>query len=62
MLDLLTEALGGAARDEVRVAAALRLGVRLQPAAGVGTRAMPPTYSGENNSVELRGSWGVPVG
>jgi len=51
MLDLLTEALGGAARDEVRGAAALRLRVRLQPAAGVGTRAMPPTYSGASNSV-----------
>ena len=51
MLDLLTEALGGAGRDEVRGAAALRLRVRLQPAAGVGARVMPPTYSGENNSV-----------
>lgn len=51
MLDLLTDALGGAGRDEVRGAAALRLRVRLQPAAGIGTRAMPPTYSGDNNSV-----------
>ena len=51
MLDVVIEALGGAGRDEVQGAAALRLRTRLQPAAGVGTRVMPPTYSGENNSV-----------
>jgi CRISPR-associated protein Csb1 len=51
MLELLTEGLGGAGRGEVRGAAALRLRVRLQPAAGLGTRLMPPTYRGEGNSV-----------
>ena len=51
MIELLTEVLGGAGRDEVRGAAALRLRVRLQPAAGPGARVMPPTYSGQNNSV-----------
>jgi CRISPR-associated protein Csb1 len=51
MIELLTEVLGGPGRDEVRGAAALRLRVRLQPAAGLGARVMPPTYSGQNNSV-----------
>ena len=51
MLELLTGVLGGAGADELRGAAALRLRVRMQPAAGPGTRLMPPTYSGENNSV-----------
>jgi CRISPR-associated protein Csb1 len=51
MLELLAQALGGAGGDEVRGAAALRLRVRLQPAAGPGARVMPPTYRGQNNSV-----------
>ncbi len=42
---LLTGALGGAGSDDVRGAAALRLRVRLQPAAGPGARLMPSTYS-----------------
>lgn len=51
MIELLAGALGDAGRDEVRGAAALRLRARLQPAAGSGARVMPPTYSGQNNSV-----------
>lgn len=51
MLDLLSSALGGRGREEVSGAAALRLRVRLQPSAGEGARVMPPTYSGDNNSV-----------
>lgn len=46
MLDVLTDALGSGGREDVRGAAALRLRVRLQPAAGQGARLMPPTYSG----------------
>ena len=51
MLELLADVLGGVGADELRGAAALRLRVRLQPAAGPGARLMPPTYSGESNSV-----------
>jgi len=49
MLDLLSEMLGGEDAGELRGAAALRLRVRLQPAAGIGARIMPPTYSGAND-------------
>ena len=51
MLEVLRDVLGGTGADELRGAAALRLRVRLQPAAGAGARVMPPTYSGQNNSV-----------
>lgn len=54
MQELLTTALGGGAgNDEARGAAALRLRVRLQPAAGQGARLMPPTYSGADGAVYL---------
>lgn len=53
MLEVLTDALGGQGRDDVRGAAALRLRVRLQPAAGHGARVMPPTYSGTDGPMYL---------
>lgn len=54
MYELLTASLGGAGHDDARGAAALRLRTRLQPAAGVGARIMPPTYSGDDGPVYLR--------
>lgn len=53
MLDVLTETLSRGGQDKFRGAAALRLRVRLQPAAGHGGRLMPPTYSGSDGPIYL---------
>lgn len=54
MLERLSESLGAPGDEGRGGGAALRLRVRLQPAAGAGARVMPPTYSGPDGPVYLR--------
>lgn len=46
ILTHLRSALGGPGDPAARGASALRLRLRLQPAAGSGSKVMPPTYAG----------------
>lgn len=54
MLEQVIESVGDGGSEELRGAAALRLRVRLQPAAGAGARVLPPTYAGPDGPIYLR--------
>ena len=54
LLSYLRAALGGEGPDSARAAAALRLRVVLDPAAGDGAKVMPPSYSVDNGPGYIR--------